>query len=69
MVGLAVTIPVTQELDKCGDEFLDDRVFAIEADISSNKEYVICIIDGKPHCYIKRSDLLALLRAMQLTIT
>ena len=56
-----VTITVNQQLDECGDEFLGERDFEIEFDFDEDPKYVICVIDGKPNCYIKASDLLVVL--------
>ncbi len=60
-----LTINVNQHLGQVGDEFLDERDFEIEFDFGRSSDYVVCIIDGKPDCYIKRSDLLIVLTVFQ----
>lgn len=60
-----LTIAVNQQLDKVGGEFLDERDFEIEFDFSRDDNYVVCVIDDKQDCYIKRSDLLMVLALLK----
>lgn len=56
-------IAVNQRLESSGDEgeSPDERDFEIEFDFEQSAEYVVCVIDNKPDCYIKRSELMAVL--------
>lgn len=58
---------VNQQLDELGGEFLDERDFEIELDFDRSDDYVVCVIDGKPDCYIKRSDLRLILAVLNAT--
>lgn len=66
MSSIVITIPVNQQLNQCGDEFLNERDFEMVCDVDSHDEYVIATIDRKPDCYIKKSDLLALVAVMRI---
>jgi hypothetical protein len=54
------TVSVNQQLDKVGDEFMNERDFEIVVNLNIGSEYVVCFIDGKPDCYIRKADILAL---------
>jgi hypothetical protein len=59
-----VTVPVNQQLDLCGDEFLDERDFEIEFCFNKGDKYITCVIDGMKDCIIKKEDLLSVLRIL-----
>ena len=57
-----LTINVSQQLDPCGDKFLNKRNFEIEFFLPINwGGEVQCTIDGKENCLIKCRDLITLL--------
>ena len=61
---MKLKINVNQQLDKCGDEFLDERNFEIEMDLDFNDKYAVCTIDKETDCYIEKSELKRILRLL-----
>lgn len=54
---MKIRININQQLDKSGDEFLDERNFDMELIIDSDSAYAECSIGCYEDCFIKISDL------------
>lgn len=62
-----LVIKANQQLDLCGDEFLNERDIKIELDFSRSIGYVVMAIPefGKTDIYIPRDELKSALRLLE----
>lgn len=56
---IKLSVPVTEQLDQCGDEFLDEREFYIDFEVLDT-DWIRCTIDGRPNIFIEKSAILTL---------
>jgi|APSaa5957512622_1039677.scaffolds.fasta_scaffold316910_1 hypothetical protein len=60
-------IEINQQLDQCGDEFLDEIDFNAEFDLDSENHNYVSFAFGKyKNCFIKRDDLARLCLALKI---
>lgn len=60
-----INIRVNQQLDRCGDEFLNERDLEFKIDLMGDSAYLVCEFLGEENLIIKKADILTLANAIR----